>query len=177
MKVPLDWESVTSIVLLLVLTHCELRNSTSWISSQYEGLKLLMHPVSTLIMVWVQFFCISQQQWLILSGLTGWMNKYQFDFQYRTQLRLYSNQKTLQDISKTALIKKRERKKILRKKYNHWKHVTISSLCVVDTKRSCDSPSTSYVHKPKWITWPTSGPGSPADNMEEGFNSVIFLTN
>lgn len=48
--------------------------------------------------------------------MSGWMNEHQVDFLYQTQSGLYSNQKTLQNNPKTALIKKRE--KIL-EKYNH----------------------------------------------------------
>lgn len=65
--------------------------------------------------------------------MSGRMNGHQFDFVYRTQSRLYSNQRTLQDNQKTALIKKRE--KIL-KKYNHWKHITISSLNVCSYRQA-----------------------------------------
>lgn len=53
------------------------------------------------------------------------MDKHQLDFLYQTQFRLNSNQKTLQNNQKTALIKKEKRSL---EKYNHLKHVTISSL-------------------------------------------------
>lgn len=51
------------------------------------------------------------------------MNEHQFDIPYRTQSRLYSNQKTCRIIKNLHSLKK---KKSL-EKYNHWKHITISS--------------------------------------------------
>lgn len=50
-------------------------------------------------------------------------------------------------------------------------------MCVCEvTNGSCDSPSTSYVHKTMlvWITWPTSGPG-PQQTPSRGWNIIILL--
>lgn len=58
--------------------------------------------------LWRENWSFYNREWLISSGLSGWMDEHQFDFLHQTQSRLYSNQKTLQNNQKTALIENRE---------------------------------------------------------------------
>ena len=157
----------------------------------YGTKKKKSSPVSTFIVVGVQSssenteerkMSILQREWLIFSGLSGRTKRnISLTSGYETRPRLNSDQKPCRIIKKLRLLllllfkKKRERGFL--EKYNHWKHITISSLCVCVVKDgSCDSPSTSYVHKTMlmWITWPASGPGPPVDDAEGIKNCFTF---